>query len=145
MEFFIGAMTTLACIIAVNRFIAKESKGSSRKIKIHHSQAFLYDAVGPLQKILEQRYPSYDLNTQSANYLGSLHTKVAFAENKAYWIENNALFQTEVVEGNFQKENAKRVDTMGMDTLELSKIAYIVEQLTEATGNDFGNTGKSNF
>ena len=145
MEFFIGAMTTLVCIVSVNRFISNDSKKKIRKVEIAHSQAFLYDAIGPLQKMLEKTYPMDSLDTQSIRYLNSLHTKVAFAEDKAYWIENNTLFQAEVIEGNFQKENAKRVDTMGMGTLELNKIAYIVEQLTEATGNDFGNTGKSNF
>jgi len=49
---------------------------------------------------------------------------------------------TDVVEGEVVKENAKQVDTMAMDKVELKEIMFIVEKLRE-DDDDNWSSGKS--
>jgi hypothetical protein len=67
--------------------------------------------------------------------------RMIFTEDKAYWIKDNAFYEAKVVDGEIDKENAKVVDTMAMDKVELDKMIFIVEKLTEGIKNDFGNPG----
>lgn len=67
--------------------------------------------------------------------------RVAIIDNLAYWISDNAVFVAGINEDGFiDKESARPIDTMGMDKVELDKIGFIVERLTEGNNNDSGNT-----
>ncbi len=141
MEFFVGAMTTLIGVISLNYFTNKFSK-RNKTISFITRQSEIFHSVAPLLRIIDSARQKTVLNTQAAKFHDSRYTTVAVVDGKAYWIENNALLVADVVDGNFEKESAKRVDTMAMDKVELNKIMYIVEQLSEGTNNDRGNTGK---
>lgn len=79
--------------------------------------------------------------TQSSNYTEKLFTRVVFLENKAYWLKDGKFFVADVVNGNVDKDAATEVDTMTMDAIQLNKIKFIVEKLTEGKNNDSGNAG----
>ena len=145
MDFFLGAVTAIVCVIALNRFVLDAQKDEKTVRLIKDTQAQRYDSLKSVYAILDVIKPPKEIDTQATRFFDSKHTTVALVEDKAYWIEDNVLFETEIVDGNFEKESAKRVDTMTMDKLELNKIIYIVEQLTEAKKDDRGYPGKSNL
>ena len=142
MEFFVGAMTTLICVVVFNKIIDKENSKYTKKIDLSDRQSYRFDQIRPALELTKYLIQPKEIDTQATRFFDSRHTTVALAEDKAYWIENNTLLAADVVDGNFEKENAKRVDTMAMDKVELNKIMYIVDQLSEATKNDRGNPGK---
>jgi len=74
--------------------------------------------------------------------LKNSYMKVMVVKNKAYWIKDNTFYVTDVVEGEVVKENAKQVDTMAMDKVELKEIMFIVEKLRE-DDDDNWSSGKS--
>jgi thymidylate synthase len=144
MEFLIGAATTLACVIILNKFAEKNISRYKKSVDVRDRQSKRFDILKTAYFIMEALQPVEDIDTQATRFFDSRSTTVALIEDKAYWIEDNVLFETEVIDGDFQKEFAKKVDTMTMDKLELNKISYIVEKLTEAK-NDRGYPGKSYF
>lgn len=145
MDFFIGAATAIVCIIVLNKFAQKDSAKYTKTIDFADRQSKRFEILKPAYLIMEAIRPLEEIDTQATRFFDSRHTTVALVEDKAYWIEDNTLFETEIIDGDFEKESAKRVDTMTMDKLELNKIIYIVEQLTEAKKNDRGYPGKSHF
>lgn len=80
-------------------------------------------------------------NTQSFEYEAKNKLRVFIAEDKAYWIKNNAFYESSVVDGMIDESTTKVVDTMGMNKVELDKMIFIVQQLTEGMTNDGGSTG----
>ena len=62
-------------------------------------------------------------------------------DDRAYWIKDNTFYEANLVDGEVDKNTTKVVDTMTMDKVELDKMAFIVQKLTEGTRNDFGNPG----
>ncbi len=67
--------------------------------------------------------------------------RIAILDGTAYWISNNSVMMASIDENGFvDKESAKPIDTMGMDRVELDKLSFIVERLTEGNNDDSGNT-----
>ncbi len=59
---------------------------------------------------------------------------------KAYWISDNKVLEAPINEdGRIDFESALPIDTMGMDKVELDKISFIVDRLTEGNSNDSSN------
>jgi hypothetical protein len=145
MEFFIGAATTLACVIILNKFANSAIKEVSKMPLITDTQSKRYEILKPAYDILAAITPQKEIDTQATRFFDSLYVRVAMVGDKAYWISDNALFETDIVDGDFEKENGKKVDTMTMDKVELDKIMYIVQQLTEDDKHDRGYPGKSKF
>ena len=142
MEFFIGVLASLISLFVINKMISDRNKDYSFKLRPPiHSQSFLYDSIGPLGHMVKNMYGDTRLNTQATKHFESLHVTVAFSNNNAYWIENNSLFCARLEENGFDKKSGKRVDTMGMSSVELNEIQFIVEQLTKAGNYDNGNPG----
>lgn len=140
MEYFIGAAVTLAIVYFVNRFIAVSAE-EHEEVQITYTQSYVHELLRPFINIYglvpEQK------ESQASKYLNKLYTRVVFANNKAYWIEDAVFYVAELNEdGIVQKETAKQVDTMSMSKVELDNIKVIVEKLTEGIGNDSWNAGK---
>lgn len=75
------------------------------------------------------------------NHLKSNMVRIAILDGTAYWISNNSVMMASIDENGFvDKESAKPIDTMGMDRVELDKLSFIVERLTEGNNDDSGNT-----
>jgi hypothetical protein len=83
--------------------------------------------------------------TQSANHEKSIHLKVLFIGEEAYWIKENALFIADQEDGIVKEDTARRVDTMGMNSVQLDRLIYIVDVLNEGNENDRGYTGNKGF
>ena len=67
--------------------------------------------------------------------------RILYFENKAYWIENNQLFEADAPFGDIDKDSMVKVDTMGMDDVQLKRTMFIVERLREGLQNDLGYPG----
>ena len=83
--------------------------------------------------------------TQSDNCEKLMNVKVLFIDKEAYWIKENALFIADQEDGIVKEDTARRVDTMGMNGVQLEKVMYIVDILNEGNENDRGYTGNKGF
>lgn len=139
MEFLIGSLATLMTVIIVQKSVQKTAKKlKPMKPKFTQSRSNevlkLYRALVP-----SQREP---LVTQSTRHFDDNSTKILFYNNMAYWIDNNKVYQANVIDGEIDSENKIVVDTMNMSDVELKKINFVVETLTKGGDNDRRNTGK---
>lgn len=65
-------------------------------------------------------------------------------EGKAYWIQDSKVYVSELIDGDLSSINessTKVVDMMALDKVELDKMVFIVETLTEGLANDSRNSG----
>ncbi|MFM6944058.1 MAG: hypothetical protein ACKOXV_02110 [Bacteroidota bacterium] len=99
------------------------------------TQSYIYEIVKPAVPILEILEKLEPKETQTRKYEKSLMTKVFVAEGSAYWIKDNAVFVANMVdEDSIDKNSAKQLDIIHMDDIQLEKIAFIIEKLTEGLG-----------
>lgn len=62
--------------------------------------------------------------------------------SKAYWIADNKVFEAPMSpDGMIEYESASPIDTMALSKVELDKLSFIVEKLTEGNSDDRSNTG----
>jgi len=141
MEYLIGSVVTLVAFLIVSKNFAKHSLGLSPDFKVMYTQSYIQDLIGPARDLLALLPPPIK-PSQSREHHEKTHVRVVFSENKAYWISNNTFYEAEMVDGIVQNEIAKAVDIMGMDKVQLDKMMFIVEKLTEGLSNDSGSPGK---
>lgn len=147
MEYFLGSAITFAILYITNRIVTKESnpKVEKRVLKpFTQSQKneIIVNHLGfqpvVFSKVIQE--------TQAMKHFMNNGTiRVVLSHDKAYWISNSKLLVADLIDGNIDKENAKVVDTMGMDKVELDKVIFIVEELTKGANNDNGNSGNKKF
>lgn len=140
MEYFVGAAITMIVYVLTNRLVRLGVKDAPRDMSIRYTQSQIYSMMAPyldLAPTLEESAPR-----QSNNFLKKIYMKVMIVKNKAYWIKDNAFYVADVVDGEVVKENARVVDTMSMNKVELNEMMFIVEKLRE-DDNDNRSTGKS--
>ena len=63
-------------------------------------------------------------------------------DNQAYWIKDSIFYMADMSnDGGVDKDTTRRVDTMTMDKVQLKKMMFIIEKLTEGLENDSWNSG----
>lgn len=138
MDFVLGFLLTVFCLYVLSR-IYKNKVASEPKFKIRYGQSYKFDLTK------WSYFPPYESkkkrNSQSQNHLEKSTTRVLVLENQAYWIAEGGLHTANIVDGSLDTNSTKRVDTMGMDEVELKRIIYVIDQLNEGTQNDSGNPG----
>ena len=146
MEYFIGSVTTLIIMMFFARAVNlnKQNKPFRNIVVNTQSRAHLLVSEYYLSAYSYLREPE-PLNTQASKHYLSESTRVVLHENTAYWIRDSSLVCAKLINGNIDKENAKRVDTMALDKVELDKIMIIVDKLTDGVQNDGGNSGNEKF
>jgi hypothetical protein len=139
-EFIIGFAVALAAIFVIKRFLFNDKLlNEIKRPKFAYRQSHIFSLISPALPYLNIQ--SNKSPTQSMLNNQKNQQRMIFTEDKAYWIKDNAFYEAKVVDGEIDKENAKVVDTMAMDKVELDKMIFIVEKLTEGIKNDFGNPG----
>lgn len=142
MEYLLGSLVTVALFfISKKIFYSPDEKQYS--FKKTHSQSYVYSLVKPLLSL--QYVISNSRQTQASKHLESLYVKVVIAENKAYWISGNTFFEADEEDGFVDKDTAKPVDIMSMDDVQLKKMMFIVETLTEGVEDEDRNSGNKKF
>ena len=130
MEYLAGSILTLLGMFALSTFYFKNRLIFSKNINaIRYSQSHIYEITKDF--IPDELFLKKQRDTQSRNHEKSMYTRVVFLDNEAYWIKNNTLFVADMNEGIVSEETARKVDTMGMDRVQLEKVIHIVEALTE--------------
>jgi hypothetical protein len=59
------------------------------------------------------------------------YVHVAIIENKAYWVIGNVFYQADIVDGEVNKESSRPIDAFKMSSRDLTKMLYILDNLTE--------------
>jgi len=70
-------------------------------------------------------------STQSLDFLNKRLRKIMFIEDNAYWIDNNVVYKAKANNDEIDNNTVEKVDIMTMDKVELDKMIFIIEKLTE--------------
>jgi len=102
------------------------------------------------QSMLHHRYSSgkkykrrLKPRTQSVKHQEGSETKVIVVDNEAYWIKNNTFYKAPLFDHKIDKDSAEKVDTTNMDKVQLDKMLFIVDKLTEGTSDDSRGSGNA--
>lgn len=138
MEYFLGSVITLLSLFIFNQMLKKITSETLRAptftqtTKVELLKNYLINVI---TKTSEPK-------TQSRNHLKKNSRKAFFLGKDVYWIENGFLFTAKITKNEIDNSTKKRVDTHSLDKVELDKISFIVDKLTEGNKDDSGNSGK---
>lgn len=138
MEYFIGSATTIIVLYALFRVVQKNKKNEN-SFKVQFTQSRVFELIRPF--IFNDVGLAPIRMTQAMKDLQQNTLRILYFENKAYWIENNQLFEADAPFGDIDRESMIQVDTMGMDAVQLKRTMFIVEKLREGLSNDLGYPG----
>lgn len=137
MEYAIGSIITLLVIALVVFFLQRNPVDSPPAVR--YSQSHVHNLVAPfLPDNSELKAPPI---TQSTKHMDQISIKVVFYESQAYWIKDGTFFVADARNREIQHDTAVEVDTMTMDDVQLDKIKFVVERLTEGSDNDSRDAG----
>jgi hypothetical protein len=142
MEYLLGFLVAIGMFLFF-RLIAPRMISKDFGNKIKYSQTHIHEIIK--DNIPESMFSNVKKPTQSSHREKSMNIKVLFIDKEAYWIKENALFIADQEDGIVKEETARRVDTMGMNGVQLEKVMYIVDILNEGNENDRGYTGNKGF
>lgn len=98
------------------------------------------------QSMLHYRYNNKTIKykkikTQSMKHYDKVNVKVIIVDNIAYWIKDNVFYKAPLINELIDKDSTERVDTMGMDKVQLDKMLFIMDKLREGISDDNRNSG----
>ena len=138
MEYIIASAFTVANVLMVWLMFKSFLNKNIKKIAKIQSQSTIYEKIKPAIPFL----PREQKKTQSRKHLKSQMIKIAMIDGMAYWIKDSKVFMTEISEDGFvDYGSAKPIDTMAMSKIELDKLSFIVDRLTEGNENDSSHSG----
>lgn len=121
MEYFIGVVTG---IILVSFLIVLIKRGSSKMATLKPlTQSFVVNVIMQVANMYEED-EDYEEDEEHEE-----KTKVVFAGNEAYWIDNGKFFVAESDGDSVFTSTKREVDTMSMSHVELNRLMKIVEAL----------------
>lgn len=141
-EYFLGFLVAIVMLVLL-RFLVPRITRNNPITKIKYSQSHIYEITK--YYLPDSFFFPMSRPRQSSNHEKSINLKVLFFEKEAYWIKGNTLFIAEQEDGIVKEETARRVDTMGMNRVQLEKVIYIVDILNEGNQNDSGYTRNNGF
>lgn len=138
MEYLLGSFTTFVLIFLIS-FIKREDV-KKQKLTVRYSQSDIFTLIKPLlppitNKTIKQR------KSQSKIYDQKTNIRVIIVEDMAYWVKDNVFYKASITNDGVDSETTKVVDTIGMDSVELDKMLFIMDRLREGFDNDSGSTG----
>lgn len=138
MEYLLGSFTTFVLIFAM--FFIKKEELKNQKLTVRYSQSHIFELVEPLlpkmtNKTIKKRI------SQSTIYRKNTNVRVIIIEGVAYWVKDNIFYEASINNNGVDPTTTKVVDTIGMDSVELDKMLFIMDKLREGLDNDSGNTG----
>lgn len=140
MEYLLGFFSGAVLMVLFYKFSIKNSLFSPFKIKIDYSQSYVFSTIKPFIALANE--PFLPRNTQATKYEDSQSVKVVMTDAQAYWIKDNVFYTADIDENHFiNKNSTRRVDTMSMDSVQLEKMMFIVDKLTEGGGDENSGPG----
>jgi hypothetical protein len=137
MEYFLGSITTLILFLLISKAVFKDLP-EDKPVSIRYSQSHIHSLMSPL---LPKNIKFNNKKRQSMNHYNKHNLRVIMIENSAYWVKDNVFYMADLVSGEVNPETTRVVDTMGMDSVELDKMLFIMDRLREGLDNDSGGTG----
>jgi len=142
MEYLFGFFLGSIMMVLFYKFVTKNSLLHRVKVKIPYSQSHVFSTIKPFISL--SKIPPVPLKTQATEYEDSRSVRVIMTDSQAYWIRDNVFYTADISEDySINKNSTRRVDTMGMDRVQLEKIMFIVDKLNEGGGNE--NSSPGNF
>jgi hypothetical protein len=135
MEYLAGALVTLATIYVVVKMSSRNISDGIR-LNMNHSQSRFHEITKYSMPFKQKVSPS-----QSSNHYEEKFIRICYMDGLVYWIEDNAVYSAAHEHGKILKNTKKAVDTTSMNKVELDKMIFIVNKLTEGLTNDSGNSG----
>lgn len=145
MEYLIGSLVALVAIFLSRKIINAQSKPDVKKIVRKVSQSYVYEKIKPAIPVLDILERMKDVETQSRKFEQSLTTRVLVLDNEAYWIKDNSVYSAFVDDEGIDSDTTQVVDMINMDDVQLEKMMFIIEKLTEGLKDDSSNTGNKDF
>ena len=146
MQYFLGSLISIFIFYIISKAMVYKyvvlNKDKDSFFKIKYSQSHIHSIVSPLLPPSEILNAKINKKTQASVHIKKNRVKVLIIDGKAYWKKDNVLYVADVVNDEIERDLATVVDIMGMDKVELDKMLFIVDQLTEGDENDSGSTGK---
>jgi hypothetical protein len=142
MDYLLGFLVAIGMFLFF-RFFGPKVFSKDFGNKIRYSQSHIHEIIK--HSLLDSMFYPIKKPTQSSHHEKSINLRVLFIEKEAYWIKENALFTAEQEDGIVKEDTARRVDTMGMNRVQLEKLIYIVDVLNEGNENDRGYPGNKGF
>lgn len=130
MEYLVGSISTLIVIIIAYKVLQNNAKNEP-DYQIQYSQSRIFEMIKPAREFLDFSQEKETIISQAQKIYNKNNIRIVLVENKAYWIQDNQFLVADVIDGNIDEESTKTVDTMAMDKVELDKMMFIVERLTE--------------
>jgi hypothetical protein len=138
MDFILGSITTIVALLSYTYFKNKMNKQEEPLFTIPYSQSFIYEKM----KSSTAKKAPEPAESQSSKHRESQMIRIAVVEDYAYWIRENVFYCASVDEiGRVDFSTAIPVDTMTMNKVELDKMIFIIDKLTEGNRNDSSNSG----
>ena len=136
MEYFAGSVVTLVTMYIVAKLV-NHPKNNIKSVKTNFSQSRQYELTADFMPMPASK----PVVSQSIKHNQSQYTRIFFIGDDAYWIEDNRVYTAKFADGVIDQENKKTVDMTTIDKVELEKMIFVVERLTEGLSNDSGNSG----
>ena len=133
MEYLLISLATL--FIAYLFFYKVNKLNDSMPTLSYVSQSKLF--IKPIKK--EKKHKLF---TQSLKFMETMFAKIIFVDNQAYWIRDNAIYTAKSKNNKIDENTIQKVDIMTMNKVELDKMIFIVDKLTEGNEDDSRNSGK---
>ena len=135
MEYFAGSIVTLITMYIVAKLV-NHPRNNVKSVKTNFTQSRQYELI--MDYIPTP--PPVAIVSQVTKHERSQYTRIFFIGNDAYWIENNSVYTAKFEDGRIDQENKKTVDMTTIDKVELEKMIFVVERLTEGLSDDSGNS-----
>ena len=138
MEYFVGFLVSVISFIILNKIVKNVAK---HKIA---TPVFTQSRKLALVKhyIISSLQPKEQPKKQSTEYLRKNSIMAYFWGSNVYWIENGFLVTAKLKDNQIDEDTKKKVDTHSLDKVELDKMIFIVDKLTEGKKNDSSDSGK---
>jgi hypothetical protein len=125
MEYLLGSLVTILCVYVINRLVVKSV--SSAKISIRYSQSHFHSIMSSLEPPMIKPRPITQANKHNSNNT----IRILYMDGNAYWFDGGVFYTAKVSSKKIQEETIKVLDMFDIDSVELDKMAFIVQQLTD--------------
>ncbi len=136
MEYLLGSIVTLIVLFILQKNLSKTITEQD-PIDIRYRQSHIFQMVKPFLSFETTRKK---IRSQSSIHQDKMHVRVIIIDNQVFWILENVLYVADQVDGMIDKETTKPVDTINMDKVQLEKMIFIVETLTEGKSDEDWDT-----
>lgn len=134
LEYILGSFLTLGLVLILfNTPAIKNMKNN----KVLYRQSDVFQLTKDYIKMPKTERKE----RQSDRHERQSHIQVLIMQDRAFWIKNNSVYTAEVENDEVIKSSAVQVDMMRLDKVELDKMIFIIDQLTERQNHDRRDPG----